>query len=685
MREVRGVDAPTHAPAMPDTFRTSQGAVPSRSSDVLDVSPTHSGSGRIAATAQRVRGMSVPGRIVAVAAVLSAIAAVVVKHLLFTHLSIDNDEALYRFQAQTIASGHLFAPAPRPATSYAPWLAAVVDGHYVLKYTPIVPAIFAVSMMLTGGVGAALAGVAAAAVVVTYLLGVEVLRDRRAAALAAVLFALSPLVFVQSGLLLPYLPVLVLLELAVYGLVRGLRRGRAAVLVGAGLATGFAASVRPYDALFFLLPPLVWGIRAHRDRWGWLVRWVALGLVPPAAVLLASNAAATGSPLRLPFALLEPEDKIGFGIRRLYPSDRAHHFGIVEGLAGLGNHLYLLGGWALGGVVLAVLAVTTVARRRAAGPAVALAAGGLLLAVGYVAFWGAWNAADLWGGIRYVGPFYLMPVMVPLVLLGARGLLDLAESRPRALVGVGAVGLGASALALAVALPANATFTRHDGELASAIATVGGRPLILVDTDPQYLMHPSSMIANPPDLDGRVLYAVRRGMTDLAVAADHPSRPAYGLRISYTWNHTPGAVSVARIERLTTTTGRSVTADVRLTPQPGWRSARLVEYDHGMRRSYPVDATSPSTLSLTVDRDGVQVNGAMLAPTVAHLKPTTDGSVTLFLSATMGRGSEQLVDRARVSVAPGSDDGVRVLGPSGQVAAAGGQAGAPAPLEVRLR
>ncbi|MGF7237726.1 MAG: glycosyltransferase family 39 protein [Frankia sp.] len=632
-----------------------------------------------------VREISATGRLVAVVALLSGIAAVVLKHALFGHLSVDNDEALYRFQAQTIASGHLFAPAPQPAGSYAPWLAAVSHGHYVLKYTPIIPAILAVSLVLTGSAAAALAVVAAAAVVVTYLLGTELLGDRRVAAAAAILFACSPLVFVQSALLLPYLPVLVLLELAVYGLVRGLRSGRATPIIGAGLATGFAACVRPYDVVLFLLPPLVWGVHTHRDRWAWLASRVALGLVPPAAILLASNAAATGNPLRLPFALLEPEDKIGFGVRRLYPADSAHHFGIVEGLAGVGNHLFLLGGWALGGAVLAVLAVWTVVRGRTSGPAAAVGAGGLLLALGYVAFWGAWNAADLWGGIRYVGPFYLMPLMVPLVLLGAQGLVDLARSRPWAVLGAGAVGLVASALALVVALPADATFTRHDSGLASAVSRVGGRPLIFVDAGPQYLMHPSSVLANPPDLDHRVLYAVRRGAADVAVAAAHPSRPAYGLRITYTWNHTPGAVAVARIERLATATGPSVTLDVRLTPPAGWKSARLVEYEHGIRRSYPVEAASPTELSLVVDRTDAQVVGASGAPTVTRQRPTTDGSVTVFLYATATGGKEQLIDRARVSVAPGSGDDIQVLGSSGQVGAVGVPAGTPAPLEVALR
>ena len=71
----------------------------------------------------------------------------------------------------------------------------------------------------------------------------EVLADRRVAALAAVLWALSPLTIVQSALLLPYLPFVVLLMLAVLGVLRGLRLSRTAPLAWAGLLVVLGVSV----------------------------------------------------------------------------------------------------------------------------------------------------------------------------------------------------------------------------------------------------------------------------------------------------------------------------------------------------------------------------------------------------------------------------------------------------------
>src|SRR3954454_3163991 len=158
-----------------------------------------------------------PALVVAVAAGLSAVVAMLLSVLLFPHLSINNDEPIYRLQAQALADGHLFPPATGPASSYTPWLAVVDGHHYVLKYTPVVPGWHAISLALTGGFAAGLGLLAAIGVVVTYLLGCEVLGDRRVAALAAVLWALSPLTIVQSALLLPYLPFVVLLQLAALG------------------------------------------------------------------------------------------------------------------------------------------------------------------------------------------------------------------------------------------------------------------------------------------------------------------------------------------------------------------------------------------------------------------------------------------------------------------------------------
>ncbi|WP_076813187.1 glycosyl transferase [Pseudofrankia asymbiotica] len=665
----------------------------------------------LAAVARRLAAVSPAGRYVVVLALVAAALALVVKYLLFPYLSINNDEALYRLQAQTLAAGRLFPVAGDPASSYAPWLAVPSHGHYVLKYTPFVPALFALSLLVTGGFGLGLAAVAAAAVGVTYRLGLALFDDRRVAAVAATLFTASPLVVLLDGMLLAYLPVLVMVELAVLGLLRGLRAARATTpvdeggpggpsggrggwrdgnrwaLVGAGVAAGTAVAVRPFDVLTLLAPLAGWAVVTARGRRGWLIGWVCAGLAAPAGLLLAFNAAATGSALRLPFSYLESEDRMGFGVRRLYPTDRAHHFGFLDGLASVGDHLFLLGGWACGGVVLLACAIGAVVRRRVGGAGLALGAGALVFLGGYVAFWGAWNAAYLWGGIRYIGPFYMLPVLAVLVQLGARGLVDLAAWRPRLAQVAVAVAAGLTCLVLATAIPANLTLTRHDRDLDAAIDGLPGDPLVFLSVDPLYLMHPTSLAANPPELDGRVLWTVTRGGTaDLTVLAQHPARPAYLLRIPPAYNRMPGSPSGTRLERLATRTGDAVTLDVTVDPayEPA-KAARLVLTTNAGDVSYPIDPSRPVTARLAVDADGATLRGLTPAtglagdPKVTRRAPARQlkpGNRTLALALYVtpaDTGKEQFVDRQLVPTVAAADGDVTVVASTGQVAATPGR------------
>nr|WP_261565445.1 glycosyltransferase family 39 protein [Frankia gtarii] len=663
---------------------------------------------------------AVPGaaRYVAVLAVLSAAAAVALRHTVFPLLSVNNDEGIYLLHARTLAEGRLFPPAPHPAQSYLPWLGTVVDDHYVLKYTPFVPAIFAASLFVAGSIDPALAVIAAAAVVVTYLLGVELSGSRRVAALSATLLALSPLVLLQSAMVLSYLPALVLLQATVLGVLRGRQSHRAPPLVGAGVALGVAAAVRPYDVVLLLVPLAVWLLVSCAGRRWWLLRWLLCGLAVPVVIVLLTNAAATGNPLRLPFALLEPDDRIGFGRRRLYPADGRHDFGFTEGLSSVGDHLWLLGGWAFGGVVLAVAALAAGVRRRLPGPAVMLGLGGLLFLIGYVGFWGAWNAAELWGGIRYVGPFYMVPVLIPLVHLGASGSAWGAAAlvaRGRrlgfaVLVPVVAAVVALTIVVLAAAVRDNLTLTGNDRDLRAMMRRLPQRPLVFVAANPAFLGHPTPVTANGPDLDDPVLYAIARGGDDLIVAADHPERPAYLLRLAPAYDQSPRSPSRARVERLAVQTGDRVAATIAVpsgaTPR-GARSARLVLTAGKTRLSVPVDPRAATSLTVTVDADGLDADDVDLddseparpgtarrppaRPTATVVRDGRGTSVTVTLYATDRAGRERGVDQqilpvrlagARAAPDPGGEPAVTVLGSVGQVDEVG--TGARPPLRITL-
>ena len=574
--------------------------------------------------ASRGRRLCAPQLVVLATAVLSALVAMLLSRHLFTYLSVDNDEPIYRLQALALAGGHLFPKAPADPDAYRPWLAVVSGGHYILKYTPVVPGLLALSLLVSGSFLPALGAVAAGTVVATYLLAGEVHLDRRVAATAAVLMAASPLVIIQSGLLLPYLPSLLLIELAMWGALRWRRTGGAGPLLAAGLAAGLAVAARPFDAVLLLGPVAVWLLVTVPGRRRRLVGGVIAGAAAPLALLLAYDQAATGHALRMPFNLLENSDKLGFGARKLFPTDQAHHFGLVEGLAGVGRHLQALGtGWAAGGLLLALAAGYAVRRGRSGGVGPVLAAGGLALVIGYVPFWGAWNAALVWGGIRWIGPFYFTVLLLPLVVLGARGVVDAWVRRRRlALVGLTLATAGLVLVGFD-AVPGDVRQRARDRSLTSLLSRAEGS-LVFFDSPRPFLQHPTAVLDNRLEPGGLRVYALVGGARDLGVAAAWPDRPTYRLRVYGIYD--PAHRNRAVLSRLERRSGFTVPTTALVNLPRRTTSALLVLQTGSRRRAWSVPVTTTS-IRLVTTAEGTLPLG--LTPAVVPVTPRADPPVVL--------------------------------------------------------
>lgn len=411
---------------------------------------------------------------------------------LFSDGSLNNDEVAYLLQAKAIAHGHLFLDVPQPAKAYQPWFFVAQPVGFVSKYLPLVSAVQAVGFRVFGSVVPVLAALAALVPLVVVRLAAEVGLDRRDGLVAAALVSLSPLVLMQSALPLSYVLFLVLVCTG-WLLVLRIGLGRAgpwsALLLG--VVSTAAACARPYDAVLLLIPGLLWASWQRRVDLLRLVPAIVVGALPLTAGVLAYDVRATGSALTLPFALLDPHDAIGYGLRRLAPEDAVEHFGPLQGLHGLVLHFGLdpLHWYALG----AVLVPAAVVSWRRSGVAVrVLLASGVAQVLGYTMFWGPWNFSVLWGrGTRVLGPIYAVPLVVPVVLAGLpvlRGWLARSRHvRPLTVVAglVAVVQLG-SAL-----VQASIDKARTDVVLTAAER---GRvdDLVRVDVDPPYLGHPVS-------------------------------------------------------------------------------------------------------------------------------------------------------------------------------------------------
>ena len=71
-----------------------------------------------------------------------------------------------------------------------------------------------------------------------------------------------------------------------------------------------------------------------------------------------------------------------------------------------------------------------------------------------------------------------------------------------------------------------------------AVHRFHGRSLVFVEDSGPYLLHLNPFSANPPDLDGRILYATDRGDENLDLIADHPGRRVYFERTNLSTNDT---------------------------------------------------------------------------------------------------------------------------------------------------
>lgn len=459
---------------------------------------------------------------------LSLVAAVLAGSLhvlLFGDGSPNNDEVVYRLQASALAEGQLFPRLPDPPSAYQPWFYAIRDGEAIGKYTPVTPALYAASLAVSGSLVPALCLVTGLLPVAVYALGRSITMSRRSSLVAAGLTSLSPLVIMQSAQVLAYIPTLALLlaawaALARYAHVPTWRWGALA-----GLAASVAAWSRPYDGVLFLAPPLLLAAwRARRSAVSLLA--MCAGAAPVVAAALAYNARATGSPLRLPFNLLEPSDGVGFGTRRFYPEAPPRLFdppdGITGGLHHFGSALFL---WSSAGALLVALLVLLVVRRKGDRPAEAepapgdlarklrraLAVSAGLIFLGYLPFWGPWHASFLWRGVAKLGPFYGLPVVAAVALLGMAWITNLHRARRTLATALITLTLVVNGGQLAYALLATGRNADRTRDIIGAIRSLPEDAPVLVSVDPPYLGHPPSLVIN--DLAGPPRFSLESQMS----------------------------------------------------------------------------------------------------------------------------------------------------------------------------
>lgn len=505
-------------------------------------------SGRLAGAHLAHAGLK-PRLVVALLALAAAVWAGVVATAAFPYFGINLDETVYVLQADSLVAGRLFPPAPRDpevAQSMLPWLSAHRGDTYVPKYSPVWPAVLAVSKLTTGTYHTAQALVAAGVVVVTYLLAKEVLRSRSRAVVASVFVALSPLFLLQAPTFLSYLPNLLLLELFALFFVRAVDTGARRLLVLSGLFLGLAFFARPFDAIVFALPFGAWLIVTRRRDLAGLAKsgaLLAVGAAPALAATLIYFWAATGSPLHSPF-LLDPSDSFGFGSRRMLSELPLTSYGAGEAWHGLISHWALVSFWCFGGLVLIALAVMGLRGRSSpVEPWFALVV--LTVPAGYLLWWGSFSSVQ-WEGPWRLGPFYYLPILVPLAFLGAKSFVRFWYwDRVLALLAVGGmVAVSASVAWRALEHQTERTAGMRGVQAVLEFSAPVNSLVFLPAPEPRRLLHPFVQARNA-SFDQDVLWALDRGgSANRAVADTFPERRPYLLHEG----ETPQLLPLARLQ-----------------------------------------------------------------------------------------------------------------------------------------
>ncbi|QFU81768.1 ArnT family glycosyltransferase [Natronorubrum aibiense] len=552
-------------------------------------------------------------------AVFAGVAVFVLATELFPYHSNNDDEAVYLLQAAMLLEGQLELHAGDLVDAFRPWFFIEDGGRLYSKYSPVVPAMYAVSMALFGEPRVTLAVVAAGNAALVYVLGSMVF-DRRVGVVAAAIFTASPLALLTSSVFLSYAPTTLLNGAFAVWYLRGVRTGRRRYAALAGAAIGLAFFARPYTAVLFAAPfichagwTVLRSIRQRRQDGGLrplpnpvrrnvVTATVGLSFV---GLVLAYNARLTGSALVFPYEAFAPLDGPGFGHREI----TSHSLDYTPALALEANGAvlwYFATRWFTAGPLgtLAALAGLAIALRRWLpfdgpdseddwrddGRTAGLLLAGLLLTVplGNVAFWGNFNILagiddPTTGLISQFGPFYHFDLLVPLSIFAAFGAVTgwrrcrngairdrlAAVTSPRtvravlvAVVLTSALVTGAAnAALLSTPVERNAAHTeRFEAAYEPFEERDLENALIFLPTPyGQWQGHPFQALRNDPGLDGEEVYALDGPPgRDFDVLDSHPDRTPYRYTYRGEWTAAPGNDLVATLEPLSVRSGEQL-------------------------------------------------------------------------------------------------------------------------------
>ena len=523
--------------------------------------------------------------------------AIAISLLLFPYYSNDHDELVYILQAQMLLQGKLYLAADEFSRFFTPFF-FINDGEKVFsKYTPVHAGFLALGNLLFGSMRVSIGLVAALNVVIFYLFTLELYPDRRFALKAAAVLLLSPLFLVQSATFLPYTTGLMLLLAFGFLLLRGVRTGSLPFLVPSGLALGLAFFHRPYDALLFATPFCLILLKLYWNNLGQLLQrgaWISMGFAPFLALTLGYNALMTGNPLLFPFTFHEALDKLGFGLRRAHPTNTPLAFGWAEGIQGLWGNSVGLFYWTFGGPIL-ILAMLV----RLVTPHFQWQEGLLLLILvtfplGYLFFWGPYHVAEIWNGLDYLGPFYYIPLLIPIILLGMRGVSYVFSKKQTAAVVLVSAMFAVDLLLVFDHISKNYRYTQENRAIYEPFLNqeISNALVFVPPLYGPFLLHPFGYLSNSPSLDGPLLFALDHGSENLDLMERYPDRQPYRFDYRGYYTEEPDDVFDTELVKLQGITTPELTQSIRIVNPTSKPYVYTYVWNDGNTETYLLDDSS---------------------------------------------------------------------------------------------
>jgi hypothetical protein len=336
--------------------------------------------------------------------------------LLFHETEITDDENTYDFQAQTLMNGRVVNPPPPVHDSFTNIFIINDNLHWVGKYNLGHPLIIALGMIL-GNRYIFIVIMSSLLILFVYKIGIELFNNNKIALLAAALIFVSPFYFFMSSSRLSHTSCTFFLSFFMYLFLHERKEVNSykniILSFCAGLALGFAFTVRQYTTFAFALPFLF--LFAY-DVWKSPKKVfvsglpLAIGFLLFFASVLWYNKLVTGNPLKFPFSYYNPAEKIGFGT-----------FGhsVMGGFRNLTASIFRMDIWLFGfAPSLIFIFIMIFVKKRFSDLLLFSIVGSIIIS--YFFYFSP--------GIADLGPAYYFETIVPLVLLSARGFFYLTDS-----------------------------------------------------------------------------------------------------------------------------------------------------------------------------------------------------------------------------------------------------------------